>query len=261
MDRSNVARNDKRTMFPAGQAIHRPGTCPDCPNPTCLSIFSELDAEAWQQLRGQMNRLRYETGDVLYREQTPIFGVYIVCSGQVKLTQRGNKHRLILKIVGPSGALGEEDMFNDVYSATAEALEPTQVMFLPRERFLAFMKANPNLLLKLAARLSQQVKGFQSKVMEAAYEEVEARMARILLALTARYGVQNGDGTELQLKLSRADLAELAGISTETAIRTLREFADRCLIDLHRRQIVVRDRSRLEALVEPFMSEMEETLY
>ena len=248
-------------MFPAGQAVYRTSTCPDCPNSKCLSVFADLDKEAWHTLRGQMNRLRYEAGDVLYRERTPIFGVYIVCSGQVKLTQRDAKHRLILKIVGPSGALGEEDMFNDVYTATAEALEPTQVMFLPREGFLAFMQENPELLLKLAARLSLQVKGFQSKVMEAAYEEVEERMARILLSLANRHGAENGRGTELTLKLSRADLAELAGISTETAIRTLRQFTDRRLIDLHRRQIFITDRPGLESLVEPFTSEMEETLY
>lgn len=255
-------REDESTMmFPAGQSVHRTSTCPSCPNSKCLSVFADLDQDTWRELQGHMNRLRYETGDVLYREKTPIFGVYIVCSGQVKLTQRDAKHRLILKIVGPSGALGEEDMFEDVYSATAEALEPTQVMFLPREQFLAFMQACPELLLKLAARLSVQVKGFQAKVMEAAYEEVEERMARILLSLTNRYGSNNGSGTELQLKLSRADLAELAGISTETAIRTLRQFTDRGLIELNRRQIIVKDRDALEELVEPLMSEMDETLY
>ncbi len=248
-------------MFPASRAVHRTSTCPSCPNSQCLSVFSELDPDAWQQLQTHMNRLRYEAGDVLYREGTPIFGVYIVCSGQVKLTQRDERHRLILKIVGPSGALGEEDMFNDVYSATAEALEPTQAMFVARDQLMAFMQANPEILLKLAARLSLQVKGFQAKVMEAAYEEVEERLARILLRLASRQGTDTGSGTELRLRLSRADLAELAGISTETAIRTLREFADRGLIDLDRRRITVKDRAGLDALVEPFTSEMEETLY
>lgn len=248
-------------MFPASRTDHRTNACPSCPNSQCLSIFADLDSDAWRQLQSHMNRLHYHAGDVLYREGTPIFGVYIVCSGQVKLTQRDEKHRLILKIVGPSGALGEEEMFNDVYSATAEALEPTQVMFLQRDQFMAFMQARPELLLKLAARLSLQVKGFQAKVMEAAYEEVEARLARILLRLANNRGADTSAGTELQLKLSRADLAELAGISTETAIRTLRAFADRGLIDLDRRRIVLRDWISLEALVEPFMSEMEETLY
>lgn len=250
-------------FFAAGRAAREPAVCQDCPNRDCTTLFADLGRADRAELRHIMSSLRYDEGDPLFRENTPVFGFYIICAGKVKLVKTDrSQHRMIFKIVGPTGVVGEEDLFNEQgYTTTAQALEPTLVKFIKREDFIHFVRLHPELTLKLAEQLSREVKGFQAKVMEASYEEVKGRMARILLLLSDRYGQErDGEGLAIGLELSRADLAEMAGISTETAIRTLREFMDRGLIRLEKRAILIRDRPALEGLVEPFPTSFEEML-
>ncbi|HEY5596553.1 MAG TPA: helix-turn-helix domain-containing protein, partial [Candidatus Bipolaricaulota bacterium] len=59
---------------------------------------------------------------------------------------------------------------------------------------------------------------------------------------------------------SRADLAELAGISTETAIRTLSRFKDQGMIALDGSKIFLVDKERLTKLAEPFLVALKENL-
>ncbi len=191
----------------------------------------------------------------------PAFGFFIICSGKAKLIKQGPAgKRQILKIVGPGELLGEENLFEGgTHTASARTLEPTRARFIKREDFLDFIKRHPTVALQLAEKIARELQAFQAKLIETAYESCRARLARLLLGLAEKYGTDARSG-EIQAQISRTDLAEMAGISTETAIRTLGEFEERGLISLKRRRIAIVNRAGLEELAAPTPVETIENL-
>ncbi len=221
--------------------------------PGCSWIFTGLEAKGQQELQRLMRSVEYGADEAIFHEGTPAFGFFIICSGKAKLIKQGPAgKRQILKIVGPGELLGEENLFEGgTHTASARTLEPTRARFIKREDFLDFLKRHPDIALQLAEKVARELQGFQAKLIETAYESCRARLARLLLALAEKYG---------ETRISRTDLAEMAGISTETAIRTLGEFEERGLILLRRRKIAIVDRAGLEELATPRRVETIENL-
>lgn len=227
----------------------------------CSWIFTGLSAEGQQELRRFMRSVQYGADEAIFHEGTPAFGFFIICNGKAKLIKQGpGGKRQILKIVGPGELLGEENLFDGgTHSASARTLEPTTAKFFKREEFLDLLKRYPTVALQLAEKVARELQGFQAKLIETAYESCRARLARLLLVMTEKYGTGEPGG-EIQARISRTDLAEMAGISTETAIRTLGEFEERGLIALRRRKISILDRAGLEELAAPLPVETIENL-
>ncbi|MFN4219174.1 MAG: Crp/Fnr family transcriptional regulator [Candidatus Bipolaricaulia bacterium] len=227
--------------------------------PGCSWIFTGLEAASQQELVKLMRSVEYGADEAIFHEGTPAFGFFIICSGKVKLIKQGPAgKRQILKIIGPGELLGEENLFDGgMHTASARTLEPTRARFIKREDFLDFLKRHPMVALQLAEKVARELQGFQAKLIETAYESCRARLARLLLVLAEKYGTVEG---EIQARISRTDLAEMAGISTETAIRTLGEFEERGLISLKRRKIAILDVAGLEELAAPLPVETIENL-
>jgi len=228
----------------------------------CSWLFAELDPHALDRLYQLSRTVQYGPSEMIFQEGEPAFGLYIICAGKVKLSKYASHgKKQILKLLGPGEILGEKTMFDrDVYTAHAKTLETTTLHFFERNEFLDFVKHFPQVGLRLLEKLSREIKGFQSKLVEIAYEGSTERLARLLLLIAKEYGFSVEQGTDIGLELSRADLAELAGISTETAIRTLSKFKERGLIDMEGHRIVLLDKAKLLKISEPFVVALKENL-
>lgn len=216
-------------------------------------IFSVLSEEGQRELASLLRPIEYDKDEVIFQEGEPAFGLYIICRGRVKLAKRSSKgKRQILKLVGPGEFLGEKTMFDqEVYTAFAKTLEPTKLYFIERGAFLDFLLRHPQVAINLIEKLARELKSFQNRLLEISYEGSTERLARLLLKVGEVCGVKEDRRLYLGVELSRAELAEMAGISTETAIRTLSRLRERGLIDLEGHKIYIRDREGLERLAEP----------
>ncbi len=74
--------------------------------------------------------------------------------------------------------------------------------------------------------------------------DVHARLARMLLEIAERYGVQK-DGTEIDFDLTQADLGTMVGATQERVNRALAAFRAQGLIELRGRKIILLDTTRL----------------
>jgi len=237
------------------------GSAPGCALPDtavcrgeCAWLFDGLDGRARDWMRRVSRQVQYGAGEVVFQTGELAFGFYLVCAGKVKLSQHaGGGKRQILKLLGAGDLLGEEMMFDrELYTACAKTLAPTTFHFIARNEFEAFLRDYPAVALRLIRKLAHEVKAYQSKLVELAYEGSAGRLARLLLAISDRYGEPAGDGTDIGFELTRGELGQLAGLSTETAIRTLAKFRDRGWVELNGRHIVLRSRAALAGLLEPF---------
>jgi len=201
-----------------------------------------------------MRPLSLAAGETVFQEGMPAFGLYLVCRGKVKLAKRTRGgHSQILKLLGPGEILGEKTMFDrECYTCYAKTLEDSLLAFIPREEFLAFLRRHPEVALRLLERLSRESKVFGDRLVEITSRSARERVARALLELAQAFGHDTGEGWDIGVELPRGELAEMAGVSTETAIRILSEFKEKGLVALPGRRILLRKRDELRALAYPF---------
>ncbi len=225
-------------------------------------MFSDLPQGAWEELRRLMHPLHMEAGEVIFREGMPSFGLYILCRGKVKLAKHTKSGRSqVLKLLGPGEILGEKTLFDgETYTCYAKTLEPSQLMFIPRDDFLAFVRRHPEVAIKLVEKLSRELKAFGDRLVEIASRSAKERVARVIWELAKAFGRETGDGLDVGLKLPRSELAEMASTSTETAIRILSELAERGIIRLDGARIIIRKPDTLRTLAHPFRTFLRENV-
>ena len=206
-------------------------------------IFSDLKEKDLEKLRESTRKIKYGQGEIIFQEGAPAFGFYLIFEGMVKLVKRSMRAKSqILKIVGPGEILGETTLFDKgSHNAYAKTLEPVVVGFIERGDFFYFLERHPKTIFRLYERLSEELKAFQNKLAERSYSSSKERLARLILYL-GKSGVE----------LSRAELAEMAGVSSKTAIRTLSELESRGIIAIESRKIKILREDYLLKIMEPF---------
>jgi len=241
--------------------------CPsiaECSKDHCAPIFAELRDEEFAELQELMVPIDYEAGDLLCQEGMPGNGICVICKGLVKCGKYSadRSRKRILRIAGAREILGLEVIFNPDFhphSIFAKALEETKVIFIEKERFLEFVKGHPAVLFRLCEQLVQEISVYQCKLVELAYGATEVNIARLLLILARRFGIRQGEGVEI--RFSRGDLAELAGMHIDTLVRALGQLKEQGLIATHYRRIKILDEAGLEAVASPVATCLEKNLF
>ena len=208
-----------------------------------FKIFSDLSTRELEELEKLVRKIKYGRGEIIFQEGAPAFGFYLIFEGRVKSVKRtlGGKKQ-ILKITGPGEIIGETTLFDKgVHIAYAKTIEKAVVGFIERGDFFGFLTRHMKVVFRLFEKLSEELKAFQCKLAERSYNGSKERLARIILALG-----------ESGVELSRTELAEMAGVSSKTAIRTLGELEERGIIGVDERKVTVLDPKSLQNLAEPF---------
>lgn len=229
-------------------------------------LFRELDERVLAELQESVRTITYGAGDLIFQQGGPSAGFYVIVSGLVQYGKRSGRRgrRRILKLLGPGDCFGEEMLFQAEVCACpgyARALTETQVAFIERDAFVDFLKRHPVVMHRLCEYLSRQLRIFECKLVELAYEPVEQNLIRLLVILMDRFGVQKRGGIALEMPLSRQELAELLGVHLDTVIHELSKLREQGLIALRDHTIVIKDPERLRELAEPQTTCLSEKLF
>ena len=221
-------------------------SCESCPIRD-TSCFADLSPDKLDEFRSFSQSAVYKPRQVLFHEGTTASGLYVLCHGSVKLYQSGRFGRdHILAVAGPGDLLGELPLEpSDAYSASAEALTESQVCYLPRERLVRFIEMHPMTGVRLIAALSDALIAARRRVRDLVLKPAETRLAELLVTLTSSGATDGGTTRQVTLVYSRRDLAEMIGVSTETAIRLLARLKSKGMIATHGRKLTVTDIDKL----------------
>jgi CRP-like cAMP-binding protein len=204
---------------------------------------------------GQIEDLAMIVTDQLFKKGETIFsegedgnGFYVVITGRVKifkLSPEGKEQ--ILHFFGPGEPFGEVPVFTgQQFPANAEAMEESRIFFFPRKSFVDLVKRNPSLALNMLAVLSKRLRRFAALIDDLSLKEVPGRLAAYLLYLSD----QNKGSKDLELAITKAQLASLLGTIPETLSRILGKLSSQGLIETDGRRIRILDEEGLRDLVE-----------
>lgn len=241
---------EKPAIAPYGLKVVE--SCMDCPLITD-KIFCDLPQKALEGLDSISSPATYPKGAILFVEGQEPRGVFILCSGRVKLSAGSTKGKsLILRIAESGEVVGLPGTISGrAYEVTAEALEPIQASFIPREMFLQFLRENGEAALRVAEILSG--------IYQATYQEVRylglsgsaaGKLARFLLDLSETHGVAENGTVRAVLTLTHEEIAEMIGASRETVTRMFATFRRRGLIEVHGSALMIKDKAELQRIFE-----------
>lgn len=190
-------------------------------------------------------------GALLFVEgQTPR-GVFILCSGKVKLYTTSKEGKvLILKQAEAGEVLGvSAAMSGTNYEVTAETTVPCQLNFIGRRDFMTLLQNQSEVGVHAALWLSRE---FQS-----AYRDIHdlvlarsssGKLARLLLSSCAPPGIRESEELHLRSVMTHEEMAQRIGSSRETVTRLLSDLKKKRLIRLEGATLIIRNRTGLEAL-------------
>jgi CRP/FNR family transcriptional regulator len=187
---------------------------------------------------------------MLFLENESARGVFLLCSGQVKLSVSSSVGKtLILRIAKPGDVLGlTATMSNSPYEATAETLHPCQVAFIRREDFSHFVCKYPEVYQAVISQLSCQYNYACEQLRTVGLSSsAHEKLARLLLHWSLE-GRETAEGMQIKIPLTHEQIAECVGSTRETVTRTLNEFKHRHLVMLKGATMIIPDTAALEAI-------------
>lgn len=210
-------------------------------------LFTALDDDAAASLRASMTTVRVNKGDTLFKEGDPGDRLYVVVEGKLKLgTSSGDGRENLLSILGPGDMFGELSLFDPgPRTATATAVTDTRLLALANDQVIGWVTRHPQVSLQLLGRLAQRLRRTNEVLADLVFADVPGRVAKALIDLGTRFGIQKDDGLHVNHDLTQEELAQLVGASRETVNKALADFAGRGWVRLEPRAVVVLDYERL----------------
>ncbi|MCE9624612.1 MAG: response regulator [Deltaproteobacteria bacterium] len=190
----------------------------------------------------------YKKKDMIFQEGDSPNSLFFVSKGKVKTFKAHDDGKEYVTGFHVNGDyLGYIPLLeNSAYSDSAKALEDCEICKIPKTDFFALLYKNRDVAAQFIKMLSNHVVENEKQLLSLAYDTVRKRIAQSLLLLAKSFP-ESGE-KPLKVKLTREDLAGMAGTATETLSRCLSEFKTDKLIETEGRDIILLDREALERM-------------
>lgn len=207
---------------------------------TGSDLFSSLPEEALARVAAKATAVRLERNNTLFAEGDEAKELYVVRSGRVGIAKRSPDGReSIVALMEPGDMFGEMPLFDmEPRSASARALERSELVRLPYEAVRAELEAEPGALWDVAALIARRLRNADDAIADAMLLDVTGRTAKRLLELA-------GDALEFVLPITQEELAGLVGASRERVNKAIAAFVRLGWLEQSERHYKVLNRDRL----------------
>jgi CRP/FNR family transcriptional regulator, polysaccharide utilization system transcription regulator len=196
-----------------------------------------LTTEQVVLINNNSNTVKFSSKDIIFKQNTRTSHVMFVKSGLIKIFKEGrNKKVIIFKIVTPNHFLANISVFGEeTFRYSASAITDAEILFIDIATFKSIIEQNGKYASLLLQLVSTDNLYFFDKLMTQNQKQLPGRVAELLLYFSKQ--IYNSDTFEFPL--SRTEIAELAGTTKESIIRTLTEFKNDKIIDINGKHIKI----------------------
>jgi CRP-like cAMP-binding protein len=200
--------------------------------------FYYLNNDQLKQIASIASFRYFNRNDFLFHEGDPANFLFVVCSGKVKqfkmsLTGKG----FTTAIMSSGDPLNAVAMFGaSAYFVSAQAMSETTVLSIAKEEFLSFVNKYPVVAIRYISILGRVLNSAYERLTDLAGETAGQRVFNVLYMLHFKFGDK--------IPITREEIAEMAGTTTETTIRVLSKLKSLEIIDSRRGQIVMLNKNK-----------------
>ncbi|HEY3269113.1 MAG TPA: Crp/Fnr family transcriptional regulator [Armatimonadota bacterium] len=216
---------------------------------TSLGPLTEADAYELARMATVAESARGES-IWLSGARADFFG--LVLSGFVKMVKGTPAGQgVTAEIIGPGqvfGMLGVVD--GKGCPLMAQAVTAARYVRIPKSVFQPLYARNSAVREHIAVRSTSRLRQAFDTMALMSTGRVEQRLAAVLFTLAEPYGRNAPDGLLIEVPLTRQDMADLAGATVETTIRTLSRWQSQGLVRTDHRRVTILAEKALAALLE-----------
>lgn len=198
-------------------------------------LFSVLGPSNLRELATKFYSVRYQKGEAVFREGEPAERLFLIVNGRVKLyvsSPRGVE--LLVAVVGRGQIFGELAVIDRGPRAmSARAMEDAVVFALSGENFWTLLETRSELARRLLELMARRLRRADQTRQDLVFFDASTRLARKLLDLAEEHGEPTGDGEQVRItvRVTQEEMAQMVGITRESANRLITSFAERGWID------------------------------
>jgi CRP/FNR family transcriptional regulator, cyclic AMP receptor protein len=216
----------------------------------CMSGIDEINKliqltngkTALQSLIEDRTVNRYRKKQIVYQEGNRPSRLYFIQKGKVKTYKTNEDGKdLVIGLYNEGDYLGYVALLEgSSYNETAETIEETELVIVPREDFEKLINTSHEVMRKFITLLAHNVAEKEEKLLGLAYNSLRKKVAEALLALHKKY--------KAPIDISRENLATIAGTATESLIRTLSDFKSEGLVEIKGGLITILNEKKISTM-------------
>jgi CheY-like chemotaxis protein len=188
----------------------------------------------------------YSKGDIIYEEGNNSNYIFLIRKGVVKNFKFDHDGKELT-----TNLYQEDELFgytsftqNIPYQESATAIKDCELVGVSKQELKDVLDNNHKITLELIQLLTEDLSGTRDQLLDMAYSSVNKKTATTILKFAEKLNNKSGE----PIRISRNDLASVAGIATETLIRTLSSFKKDGLIEIEARNIKILDIQKLQQI-------------
>ena len=206
-----------------------------------VPIFSELSEADIASLARLTSRRTCPKDTVVFFENEEGDSFFMIVDGRIKVTILGDDGReVILSVLGRGDFFGEMALLdNEPRSATAIAVEDTELLSLHRNDFQSVLSDNRSIMLALIKILTARLRRANHQISTLALLDVYGRVARVIVDTARDEGKRLKDGRIAFRRATHQEIANRIGTTRETVTRMLKDLERQGLIHIDGKEVVV----------------------
>ena len=217
------------------------------------SFFCQFDPQTLKAFDSISFANLYPAGTVLYAENEPPRGLFVLCSGQVKLSiSSGSGKTLITRMVSSGEVLGLSSVLSGrAYRSSAETVTGSQLKFVKREDFVRFMEEHREVSFNIARQLIEECESDATQIRSLGLaNSASERLANLLLGWCEESGSPSASGMRFPVMMTHEEISQLIGTSRETVTRLLKNFREKKILTVRRSSMTLHKKDALEDLLD-----------
>jgi CRP/FNR family transcriptional regulator len=213
-----------------------------------LGILSTTDR---RRIMNELEEAHYGKDEFIFREGDPAEYFHILKAGTVKCVKSSPEGKeCTLKMLMPGDLFCCDAAVFDgaCHPGTAKPMGDVSVLRIKKRAYYDMLRRNPDAAIEVIKYLGNRLNEAQEKTKILALDRADQRLAAVLVEMASKSGVKDQQGIRLGVRVTREDMANMVGTSTETAIRIMSRFRRDQLVVGTANRLVIRNLERLKSL-------------
>lgn len=222
------------------------GTCKICSCENKPSLFKNLSKKDFEEIHSERKEIYFNAGDVIFKQGTALTHFACFQKGLAKVYfERPEGSNILINFGTPGRLCGSMGLYTDnVHHVTVQALTDVKTCLIAVKNLESVLGRSQEMAIEMIMLKNKNIINLTNKLANLTYKSMAGRVADVLLYL--REEIYKTDN--FTLNIGRQDLADLAAMTKESFIRTLKELKEANIIKANRTYLEILDLNGLRKI-------------